>query len=301
MGKREIKDVASSVRARLTNLARERREELQSVLTRYGGERFLYRLSISEHRDRFFLKGATLFSLWFDTPHRPTRDLDLLGFGPNTISDVEDTVRSICSIKVNDGLDFSEFRAEPIRREEAYGGIRVKFSAKLGQAKISLQVDIGFGDAVTPGPAMIDFPTLLDLPAPRLKTYPKETVIAEKFEAMVKLGEANGRMKDFWDLNYLITECEFSGILVQSAIRATFRNRRNVPPVDVPIALTDQFFSNPNVAARWTGFINRNRIERSRDFSQVIGNLRIFFEPIIAHEANQARFEQNWSSISGWK
>ncbi|MEQ1924198.1 MAG: nucleotidyl transferase AbiEii/AbiGii toxin family protein, partial [Pyrinomonadaceae bacterium] len=266
MVKKETKDIASSVKARLTALAKKRGEDVQSILVRYGVERFLYRLSVSEHKDRFLLKGAALFSLWFDAPHRPTKDLDLLGFGPSDIPSMEDTIKSICRVKTEDGMEFltDSVRSELIRGEEAYQGVRIKLTAKLGQARIPLQVDVGFGDAVTPKPEVADFPTLLDLPAPSLKVYPKETVVAEKFAAMVRFGEANGRMKDFWDVNYLLEEFEFDGELLQRALRATFENRQTPFPTVLPIALQDEFGENPLVAARWKAFINRNRIDRSK-------------------------------------
>ena len=302
MAKKETKDIASSVKARLTSLAKERGEDVQSVLVRYGVERFLYRLSVSEYNDRFLLKGAALFSLWFDAPHRPTKDLDLLGFGPSDIPSMEDTIKSICRIETEDGLEFltDTVRGEPIREKEAYQGVRIKFTAKLGQARIPLQVDVGFGDAVTPKPEIADFPTLLDLPAPRLMVYPKETVVAEKFAAMVRFGEANGRMKDFWDVNYLIEEFEFEGELLQQALRATFENR-NIPfPTALPIALRDEFAENPMIVARWNAFINRNRIERSRDLSQVIGQLRLFLKPIVHAEAAMQLLTSNWKPGRAW-
>lgn len=303
MVKKEIKDIPSSVKARLTTKAKEQHEEVQSVLVRYGIERFLYRLSVSEYKDQFLLKGAALFSLWFDEPHRPTKDLDLLGFGPNDIPALEETIKSICRIKTEeDGLEFpaDTVRGERIREEEAYQGVRVKFTALLGRARLPLQVDIGFGDAVTPKPETAEFPTLLDFPAPNLRVYPKETVIAEKFEAMVKLGEANGRMKDFWDLSYLIEEFEFEGELLQSALRATFENRRSHFPNELPVALTDDFAANAMVLARWTAFIKRNRIERSKDLSVIVQQLRGFFGPIIESARGRNRFSMSWSKATGW-
>ncbi len=302
MAKKEIKDISSSVKARLTDKAKERREEVQSVLVRYGVERFLYRLSVSEYKNRFLLKGAALFSLWFDAPHRPTKDLDLLGFGPNDILTLEHTIRSICKVKTEDGLEFlaDTVSGEHIREEEIYHGVRIKFAAKLGQARIPLQVDVGFGDAVTPKPEIADFPTLLDFPAPRLKVYPKETVIAEKFDAMVKLGEANGRMKDFWDINYLLEEFEFDGEMIRSAVRATFANRQSRFPTSLPIALRDEFAENAMVAARWKAFITRNRIERSNDLLQIVRLLRAFFRPIIESEEEETHFLMTWNISGGW-
>lgn len=248
------------------------------------------------------MKGAALFSLWFDAPHRPTKDLDLLGFGPSDISSMEDTIKSICHVETEDGLEFlaDTVRGELIRGEEAYKGVCIKLTAKLGQARIPLQVDVGFGDAVNPKPEVADFPTLLDFPAPRLKVYPKETVVAEKFAAMVRFGEANGRMKDFWDVNYLLEEFEFEGDVLQFALRATFENRQTPFPTVLPIALRDEFAENPMVVVRWNGFINRNRIERSKDLTQVIRQLRIFLEPFLKAEAANELFSSNWKPGLAW-
>lgn len=303
MAKKETKDMGASVKARLTGIAKQRGEDVQSVLVRYGVERFLYRLSESEYKDRFLLKGAALFSLWFDAPHRPTKDLDLLGFGPSDIPTLEDTIKSICGVKTEDGLEFlaNTVSGELIREEEAYQGVRIKFIAMLGRARIPLQVDVGFGDAVTPKPEAADFPTLLDFPSPRLKVYPKETVVAEKFEAMVKFGEANGRMKDFWDVNYLLEEFEFDGKLIQSALSATFENRETSFPTVLPIALKNEFAQNSMIAARWNAFIARNRIERSTDLSKIVRQLRAFFGPIIESNEEKTRFSMTWYKGRGWR
>lgn len=300
---KKTKDVAASVKARLTAKAKERGEDVQSILVRYGVERFLYRIGVSEHKDKFLLKGAALFSLWFDAPHRPTKDLDLLGFGPSDIPTLEDTIKSICRVKAEDGLEFlaDTVRGERIREEEAYQGVRIKVTAKLGQARLPLQVDVGFGDAVTPRPEVADFPTLLDFPAPRLKVYPKETVVSEKFEAMVRFGKANGPMKDFWDVNYLLEEFEFDGALLQSALRATFENRQTPFPTVLPIALKNEFAKNAMVAARWNAFINRNRIERSNDLSEIVQQLRAFLEPIIEAKPGKNLFSIIWKPARrGW-
>lgn len=226
-------NAAASIKAKLTNQAREKGEELQNLLMRFAVERFLYRLSISEHKEAFLLKGAALFAFWFDEPHRPTKDLDLLGSGAGDIPTLEKTVREICRIDGEDGLQFlaDSVKGEKIREEAFYGGVRVTLTAMLERARIPVQVDVGFGDAVTPQAVKEILPTILDLlPAPRVKVYPKETVVAEKFEAMVKFGIANSRMKDFWDINYLIREFDFDGALLQKAIRATFPSRQTPFP-----------------------------------------------------------------------
>lgn len=300
---KEIKDIAASIKARLINLAKENREEVQSVLIRYGVERFLYRLSCSKQSNKFLLKGAALFALWFNQPHRPTKDVDLLGFGENDIPTLETIMREICAVESDDGLKFDAdtIHGELIREEEAYQGVRIKLIARLGNARIPVQIDVGFGDAVTPAAKMATLPTMLGMPAPTLKVYPKETVIAEKFEAMVRFGLANGRMKDFWDLDYLIREFDFDGTLLQTAIRATFKNRQTVLPRVLPIALTRDFAANERVLSLWSGFIKRNAIEISMHLNEVIEDLRTFFLPLITAEASDDVFSRKWKAGKQWE
>jgi hypothetical protein len=197
------RNTAASVRARLLAKARTDKQDLNLVLTRYALERLLYRLSVSAHADHFLLKGALLFDLWFDIPHRPTRDADLLGVGIAEIPHVEAAFRDICTVELDDGIRFQpdSVHAEEIRKEANYSGVRVTLIGLLDGARCHVQVDVGFGDAVTPGPEAVDYPVMLpDMPAPRLRAYPRYTVIAEKLEALVSLGIANSRMKDYFDL-----------------------------------------------------------------------------------------------------
>jgi hypothetical protein len=201
-----LKDVAASVRQRLLNRSRERGEDFQLTLIYFALERLMYRLSRSAYRDRFILKGAMLFSVWSETPHRATRDLDLLRRGDHEMSVLIHEFQEICRTPIeDDGMAFlpESISGEKIREGDEYQGIRLTFEARLGVARIPIQVDIGFGDAVLPKPEPLDYPTLLDFPAPRLLAYPRETVIAEKFQSMVELGIANSRMKDFFDLWFL--------------------------------------------------------------------------------------------------
>lgn len=293
---KETKNLAASVKARLTNQAKGKGEELQNLLMRFAAERLLYRLSKSEYKEKFLLKGAALFTLWFNEPHRPTKDLDLLGFGESDIPTLENIFKEICPIDGEDGLNFlvETVKGEKIREEEVYQGVRVTLLAMLEKAKIPVQVDVGFGDAITPKAKEETLPTILDLPAPHLKVYPKETVIAEKFEAMVKLGLGNSRMKDFWDVNYLIRKFEFDGALLQKAIRATFESRQTEFPKTLPNPLTYAFAINPLIVPRWTAFITRNRIKTSTDFSIVVKDLREFFAPLIEAETRSKTFNANW-------
>lgn len=300
---REVTNLAASIRAKLQNIKEKTGEDFQLLLMRFAAERLLYRLSISPHQDKFLLKGAALFNVWFNEPHRPTKDVDLLGQGENDIPAVEEIFREICQIESPDGLEFplETLQGSLIREEEIYQGVRITLTAMLAKARIPLQIDVGFGDAVTPKPKTETLPTLLDLPAPKLKLYPKETVVAEKFNAMVKLGIGNSRMKDFWDVDYLIEKFEFDGKVLQKAITATFKNRQTDFPTELPLALTDEFATNPAIVLRWNGFIRRNKISKNADFGKVIENLRNFYEPIIeANKANDA-FSKSWTNEQTWR
>lgn len=297
------KTSAASVRARLKNAAKEREVEFQNLLVRFGNERLLYRLSRSEYEKTFILKGAALFAVWTGEPHRPTKDMDLLGFGENDIESLESIFKEICRIDGEDGLEFSleSIKGAPIRAEKIYQGVRITLQATLDGARIPLQIDVGFGDVVTPTAKAETLPVILDLPKPRLKIYPKETVVAEKFEAMVKLGIGNSRMKDFWDVQFLIRNFSFGGSLLQKAIRATFANRQTAVPQNLPVALTSVYTRNSGALADWKAFIGRGRITTDTDFEAVIENLREFFTPLIAAEKDNATLEKNWSPSTGWE
>jgi predicted nucleotidyltransferase component of viral defense system len=200
--RKPVRNVGASVRARLLKLAKERNQPLDLLLTRYVLERLLYRLSITEHRERFVLKGAMLMTTWFNDPHRPTRDLDLLGFGDADPDALLIVFREICAVAADDAVifDIKGLAVDRIRDDAEYGGLRIKTTATVDGAKVRVLIDIGFGDAIEPGLTEMDLPVLLDLPAPCLRAYARETVIAEKFQAMVMLGRANSRMKDFYDI-----------------------------------------------------------------------------------------------------
>lgn len=255
------RNTAASVRQRLLNRARTDGADFQRVLMRFGAERLLYRLSQSEHRDTFILKGALLFAVWLAESHRSTKDLDLLGGGDPAVGSLIDIFRSLCAVPVEpDGLTFlpESVSGAEIREEQEYGGIRITLRALLGSAHIPLQVDIGFGDAVTPAPDKIQFPTLLDLPAPRLRVYPRETVVAEKLQAMISLGLDNSRMKDFFDLWTLARHFSFDGMTLAAAIAATFQRRRTPLPAGTPVALTETFSGDSSKNAQWRAFVKRS-------------------------------------------
>jgi predicted nucleotidyltransferase component of viral defense system len=260
---RQPRNVGASIRARLLTLAREKGQAFDLLLTRYGLERLLYRLSISPHGDRFVLKGAMLLTRWFDDPHRATRDVDLLGYGDPSPEQVLAVFREICANDLGDGVTFdvTALRVDLIRDELEYGGLRLRTTATLAGARITIVVDIGFGDAVEPGLEEIDLPVLLDLPMPHLRAYPRETVIAEKFQAMVALGLANSRMKDFYDIWVLSKSHEFHGNRLARAIAATFARRGTAIPETTPDALTQAFASNDAKQQQWQAFIRDLAIE----------------------------------------
>ncbi|MBI4455125.1 MAG: nucleotidyl transferase AbiEii/AbiGii toxin family protein [Acidobacteria bacterium] len=256
------KDVAASVRQRLLHKSRVQGEDFQLVLIKYVAERLLYRLSQSAYSEKFILKGAMLFSVWGGTPHRATRDLDLLGTGNNRIPALEEIFREICRIPVEDaGLEFlhETVRGEEIQEEQEYEGVRLSFRARLAEARIPLQVDIGFGDAVTPSAEIEKYPTLLDFPAPHLLVYPREAVVAEKFQAMVIFGIANSRMRDFFDIWFLSRHFEFFGTRLCSAIQATFDQRKTPLRAQTPLALTAAFYEDPDKQRQWQGLLHRLR------------------------------------------
>lgn len=251
------RNMGASIRARLLNLSRQHNQPFDILLTRYVLERLLYRLSTTRHRERFVLKGAMLMAIWFDDPHRPTRDLDLLGFGDPDPAAMVTVFREICSVMEDDGVTFDtgKLEVDRIRDELEYGGLRIKTNAVIDRAQVRVIIDIGFGDAVEPGIAETDLPVLLDLPAPRLRTYPRETVIAEKFQAMVMLGRANSRMKDFYDIWVLSRSYDFAGDALARAIAATFARRRTAIPASLPDALTKAFAEDLQKIQQWTAFL----------------------------------------------
>ena len=276
------RNLAASIRARLKQHADARKQDFNLTLTQYGLERLLYRLSVSRHASNYLLKGALLFSLWYDQPHRPTRDADLLGFGPDDIDTAVSAFEEICRITVEDGIafDLASLKGSVIRKEAGYGGVRIDLQAKLESARIALQVDIGFGDAVTPAPESVSYPVMLpELPAPRLRTYPKYTVVAEKFHAICLLGMANTRMKDYFDLLILLSEDDLDATQLHRAVEATFERRRMTMPTSVPAGLSDAFAQDAAKQRQWGAFLKKNRLE-ALDLAEAVSLLRAQFEKL---------------------
>ncbi len=272
--------MGASIRARLLKLAKERDQPNDLLLTRYALERLLYRLSTTKYRDRFVLKGAMLMTTWFEAPFRPTRDLDLLGFGDPKPDAMLAVFREICGVEEDDGVvfDVKGLAVDLIREELEYGGLRIKTDAEIAGARVRIVIDIGFGDAIEPGAVELELPVLLDLPAPRLRAYPRETVIAEKFQAMVQFGRANSRMKDLYDIWLLSRAYEFKGEGLARAIAATFSRRKTPLPADPPYALTRPFADDRAKQQQWASFVESIGAELP-PFATVIEDLAAFLIP----------------------
>jgi predicted nucleotidyltransferase component of viral defense system len=254
-----VKNLSASVQARLQNRAREMRRPFQELLQYYAMERFLYRLSKSPHRSRFVLKGGLMLYVWNAPLARATKDLDFLGHLDNSLENLERVVCEVCAAAVEpDGMVFdpATVKTERINEDADYEGVRVRFVGLLGNARVAMQIDVGFGDVVTPGAENIIYPPLLDFPAPELSGYPRETVVAEKFQAMVYLRTMNSRMKDFYDLWLLASQYAFDGAVLAKAITATFANRETGMDV-VPIAFTSEFIEQLSTLAQWSAFRSR--------------------------------------------
>lgn len=296
------KNMGVSVRARLTQRARGRRENAQLLMTRYGIERLLYRLSRSPHRDAFVLKGAMLFSVWAEQPYRATGDLDLLGIGDNAPEHLAEVFREILATPIeDDGLRFDpgSLRAALARPEDEYAGVRLDFIAELAGARLPIHIDIGYGDAVTPAAVEIDYPALLDQPRPRLKAYPPETVVAEKLQAMVSLDLINSRMKDFYDLWVIAGMFSFDGAILAEAIWRTFERRRTPLPIETPLALTPRFASAKG--DQWAAFLGRTEIALAPDsFPEVQARIEALVVPVVRGLLGGGGFQGEWGPGGPW-
>jgi predicted nucleotidyltransferase component of viral defense system len=281
------KDLAASVRARLLAMAQSQGIDFNQILVRFALERFLYRLGQSAYGHRFLLKGALLFTLWYDMPHRSTRDADLLGFGPSDLESITQTFQDMARIAVADGILFnaSTIRVEEIRKEAGYPGVRVLIAAEVAKARCRTQIDIGFGDAVTPGPVEAIYPVLIkDFPAPQLRTYPIYTVIAEKLHAIALLGMTNSRLKDYLDLWVLLDRETLDMDTLGTAIAATFARRAMPVPAQLPLGLTDEFATDPSRQTLWRAFLKKNDLAEM-SLIAVATTLRTRLEPALNRAA----------------
>ena len=298
------KNVAHSVRERLLNLSRQTGEDFQLLLTRYAVERFLFRLARSKHADAFILKGAMLFALWTGEMHRPTRDVDLLGFGDSGEERLREAFLDVCAVDGGpDGLAFDPASVviEAIREDQEYDGQRAIIRVTLGQARIDLQVDVGFGDAVTPAAEEVQYPTLLEMESPKLRAYPRDTVVAEKLEAIVKLGLANSRMKDYFDLLILARTFDFKGQGLANAVAATFRRRRTEIPSKVPLGLSEAFATDDSKLKQWNAFLKRSELDTGDGgLRQVVNVLVEFLWPVLQAAKGNESFPRTWMAGGPW-
>lgn len=300
------KKAPPSVQTRLIAVSKELKRDFQLVLQRYAAERLLHRIGVSRYNDRFVLKGAMLFVVWGEDAYRPTRDLDLLGFGASAPDAVAACFREICQIPVpRDDIRFfpETLRADAIRRSTDYKGVRVKLISGLEKARISLQVDIGFGDDVFPKPQRVSFPALLGIAGPRILAYPREAVVAEKLHATLTLGEQNSRMKDFYDLFVFSRRYAFQGDRLVAAVRATFaRLKTEIPPSFLPGEGSPSFFGGPEREAMWRAFLSRSGLQGVPQDFLVIGQaLSRFLSPLLKAACNRDAFPLHWNPGGLWK
>jgi hypothetical protein len=301
--KRLVTDVAASVRQRLSNNAMATRRPFQEVLQHYAMERFLYRLAQSPHLDKFVLKGALMLSVWRAPTTRPTRDIDLLGCMPNDPDAVASVIREVCQQRVEpDGLVFDpqSVTGQVIKEDADYEGVRIAFRGTLQNSRIAMQIDVGFGDVIVPGALITEYPTILDQTAPRLRGYSRETTAAEKFEAMVKLGSFNSRMKDFFDIWLLSRQFEFDGRLLARAIQETFANRGTSLPVR-PTALTAEFATDRTKQSQWQAFLQKSRLTMApASLAQVVQSLASFLGPVVERLRRSRTFAATWQPPGPW-
>lgn len=303
MTKRGTTNTAASVHQRLLNLSKETGRPFNELLVYYGIERFLYRLSVSRHADRFILKGALAMLVWQTPVTRPTRDIDLLGKTSNDLAAIRGLFAEVCHKTVaDDGLVFgsTSVTTEPIAEDADYEGVRVKFQGKLVNARVAMQIDIGFSDVITPAPEEVVYPVLLDQPAPHIKAYNRETAIAEKVEAMVSLGELNSRMKDFFDVWVLAQTHDFDGTILAASVAGTFA-RRKTPVETSPSCFSDAFTKSPAKAAQWKAFVKNLRATHVPvDFGDVIAAVAAFVRPVLEAIAAGQEFRSVWRRPGPW-
>jgi hypothetical protein len=299
----ETKNLAASIQSRLKEKARSSGQDFNELLHYYSMERFLYRLAQSRYCQTFVLKGALMFLVWGAPLSRPTRDIDLLGFSGNAVETLVRTMQEICLQAVEpDGITFDpdSVKGERIKEDADYEGTRIRLRGTLGKARLHLQIDIGFADVISPGPLLVEFPTILSQPAPQLQGYPRETVVAEKLEAMVHLGRIDSRMKDFYDIWLLANTFEFAGVYISNSIRQTFELRRTTFPKEIPTALSGPFAREKQ--GLWEAFCTRYQLKSvPRDFEPVVDFLRTFLWPVFLAFTRGSQLDATWKPGGPWK
>ena len=301
---KNIKNTAASVHQRLLNKAKQASRPFNELLQHFAIERFIFRLSKSPHADRFILKGALMFSMWIGAASRPTMDIDLLGKIDNRLDVIVAAMKDACGMDVKtDGMSFNAetVTAARITEDAEYEGVRVRVHGGLGNVRVSLQIDIGFGDVIVPGPSKVVYPALLDFPAPKLNGYTMESTIAEKFQAMVKLGVLNSRMKDFYDIWVLSRTFDFKGETLAEALEKTFKNR-NTPITINPTSFDPSFAKDGDKKAQWQGFIRKAKLADAPEaFEDVVEAVKMFIQPIVVSLARESPFRSVWTALGPWR
>jgi predicted nucleotidyltransferase component of viral defense system len=297
VSKKTIKNIAASIRQKLLNKAQENNRPFNEILQYYALERFLYRLSTSSYADKFILKGALLFTVWQQPETRSTVDIDLLGKISNDPETVTKVFQEICEINaLEDGLRFdsASVTSEQITVDADYQGVRVRLYGYLNKARFRIQIDIGFSDIITPSPEKFNYPTILHISAPKLNCYNKETCIAEKLQAMVKLNILNSRMKDFYDIWILSERFEFTGSTLKESIKNTFQRRETEIREDI-ITFLDVFCHNDEKIKQWKGFLRKARVQNiPEELEEIIRDIKRFLNPIITSIVSGEEFTKTW-------
>lgn len=300
MSRKKIKNIAASIRQRILNKAKQANRPFNEMLRYYAIERFLYRISKSSHSENFTLKGALMFTVWGQSNVRSTMDIDLLGNMNNDPEKIVKVFQDICDVECeSDGLIFykSSVTAEQISVDAEYQGVRVRLNGNLENARIRIQVDLGFSDVIVPGPEVFDYPTILELPPPVLSCYTKETIVAEKFQAMVKLDILNSRMKDFYDILVLASHYKFNGTVLRESISETFRRRTTEMPAN-PTVLTEEFSLNTDKITQWKAFLRKGDLsDVPEDYEEVIHILTKFLKPIVDSIVEKQDFDKTWQPV----
>lgn len=305
MTSKQIRNYPASVHQRLLNLAHERGEEFNRILQRYVAERFLYRLTISPFVDEFTLKGAALYRIWSANELRPTKDVDFLGSGRQVRQGLREIVQAICEAPCpEDGIVFdpTAVHIRDIHHDQEYSSLRARVLGNLGRARLTLQMDVGFGDAITPGREERDYPTMLDLPAPRLWTYPRETVVAEKFEAMVSLGTRNTRVKDLWDIACMARLYSFDGETLRTAVEETLRRRKTRLGAGRPLALLPGYYEDGDRNHRWQVLRRQmvTEVDGPTRLEDAGNEIRSFIGPVCDSFVREVPFTRSWPAGGPW-
>ncbi|MDP3980561.1 MAG: nucleotidyl transferase AbiEii/AbiGii toxin family protein [Chlamydiota bacterium] len=302
--KKDIKNIKASVRARLQNKAKEESRPFSEVLQYYGMERFLYRFSRSKYADKFILKGALMFMVWHMPERRTTLDIDLLALCDNKIGGIEKMIKDICKAGViSDGLIFDDktLKSQRIKEDADYEGIRVKFVGFLERSRIPMQIDIAFGDNIYPNPKTIEYPVILDYPKPKLKGYPAESIISEKFEAMIKLGLLNSRMKDFYDIWLMMRQFDFNGSRLVEALKRTFEKRKTVLSQSKPLFAEEIYDEKSDRQTLWKAFLKKADVGHAPEKLSSIAKAieKFLFNPLVAISKGE-KFNAKWKAPGPW-